>query len=528
MSIVVNTLRYDHPDKEKLFESLNLSIGKGEKVALVGNNGAGKSTLLQLIAGDVTPTSGEIVVSEKPWFVPQHLGQYDQCSIAQALGMAKKLKAFKAITAGDPDMSLYDDLEDDWEIEDKLNMALSYWDISHVYPEQLMHELSGGEKTRIFLAGITIWDPGIILLDEPTNHLDGGSRSKLYHLLTSSRSSIVVISHDRKLLNLIDKTIELSKFGLEVFGGNFDFYRDQKEGKLNALISQLDEQSKSLKQAQQKVRDLTEQRQKKEARGKSQGQTNSLPRIIAGGLKSKAEQSTAKVLDTQQEKTAGIAENIQQLRSKIQQYQALKIDINSSGLHLGKLLIAADKISYSYGNGWLWGPLSFQLRSGERVQIAGNNGKGKTTLIRIITGEAEPMQGQISRSDIQYLHLDQDYTILDGSLSVFEQVSHYNSRNLEEHQLRSLLIYSQFSKDSWDRKSGDLSGGEKMKLSLCCLAVTNNTPDMLILDEPTNNLDVQSLEILTAAVKTYHGTLVVISHDEQFIEDIVLDKTIRL
>ncbi|WP_373417353.1 ATP-binding cassette domain-containing protein [Mucilaginibacter phenanthrenivorans] len=206
----------------------------------------------------------------------------------------------------------------------------------------------------------------------------------------------------------------------------------------------------------------------------------------------------------------------------------LKIDIHSSGLHRGKLLVDALKINYSYGNGWLWGPLSFQLRSGERVQIAGNNGKGKTTLIRIITGEAEPMQGQISRSDFQYLHLDQDYTIIDGGLSVFEQVSHYNSRNLEEHQLRSLLIYSQFPKHSWDRKSRDLSGGEKMKLSLCCLAVTTNTPDMLILDEPTNNLDVQSLEILTAAVKTYNGTLVVISHDEQFIKDIVMDKAIRL
>ena len=528
MDIIVSSISYVHPDQEVLFEPLSLSISNGDKAALVGNNGAGKSTLLQLIAGRLLPAGGEITVSERPWFVPQHFGQYDKYSIAEALGIAKKLQVFQAISAGDPDPRLFDDLEDDWEIEDKVGKALGQWDISHYSPGQLMATLSGGEKTRVFLAGITIWQPKIILLDEPTNHLDAVSRSKLYKLISTSRSTILMVSHDRALLNLIDKTIELTKFGLEIFGGNFNFYREQKEGKLNALQTQLDERSKYLKQTQQKARELAEQRQKKEARGRLHGQTNSLPRIIAGGLKSKAEQSTAKVLETHQEKTSGIADNIQQLRAQIQDHQVLKIDIGSSGMHRGKLLVDAELINYTYGTKWLWEPVTFQLRSGERIHIAGNNGTGKTTLVRMITGELLPGQGTIYRSDFKYLYLDQDYTMINRSLSVYEQISSYNSRNLEEHQLRSLLIYSQFPKEFWDRKSEQLSGGEKMKLSLCCLVVTNYTPDMLILDEPTNNLDMQSLEILAAAVKNYPGTLVVISHDQQFIKDINMEKEISL
>jgi ATPase subunit of ABC transporter with duplicated ATPase domains len=528
MSISINSLSYIHPDQEVQFEGLDLSVAKGDKAALVGNNGAGKSTLLQILAFELPASSGEVVLTDKPWFVPQHLGQFDDLTIAAALGVDKKLTALKAIIAGNADTLLCEELDDDWEIEDKVHRALTHWDIAHLSAEQKMNELSGGEKTKVFLAGIDIWQPAIILLDEPTNHLDVDSRSRLYDFISTSRSTILIVSHDRILLNLISKTIEISRFGLEAYGGNYDFYVEQKGMKLNALQSNLEEQSKSLKQAQQKAREQAEQRQKKEVRGKAQGLTNSLPRIIAGGLKSKAEQSTAKVLEKHQEKTSGITENIQQLRSQIQQYQILRIDIGTSGLHQGKLLLDVQNINFSYGGKPLWDPLTFQVRSAERIRISGKNGTGKTTLLRMINAELESSQGFISRSDFNYLYLDQDYTLINRSLSVFQQISAFNSRHLEEHQLKSLLIYSQFSRESWDRKTADLSGGEKMKLSLCCLAVANNTPDMLILDEPTNNLDLQSLQILSDSIKSYNGTIVVVSHDQQFINDIRIDKEICL
>jgi len=197
-------------------------------------------------------------------------------------------------------------------------------------------------------------------------------------------------------------------------------------------------------------------------------------------------------------------------------------------LHQGKVLVDATEVTYGFDDKPLWEALTFQIRSGDRLHITGNNGAGKTTLLKVITGVLAPVNGHINRTEFTYLYLDQDYTIINQSLNIFEQIQHYNSRNLQEHELKSLLIYSQFERHTWDKKCGVLSGGEKMKLSLCCLAVSNHTPDILILDEPTNNLDVQSLDVFTAAIKHFNGTLLVISHDEYFTSEIGIDKIIEV
>ncbi|RFZ90246.1 ABC transporter ATP-binding protein [Mucilaginibacter conchicola] len=529
MSIRINTIIYEHPDKSSLFGPLSLSIANGEKTALIGNNGVGKSTLLKIVAGNLLPSAGEVQTNEISWFVPQHLGEYDSLTIAEVLKADKKLRAIELITEGSSDLSLYDELEDDWEIETKVRTALNEWGLKHLGFEQRLNELSGGEKTKVFLAGISIWQPAVIVLDEPTNHLDASGRSAVYKLIESSPATILMVSHDRTLLNSITKTIEMTRVGLEVFGGNYEFYRLQKENKVTALQSQLDERAKTLKQTQQKARELTEQRQRKESRGRSLGQSNSLPRIISGGLKSKAEQSTAKLMDTHQEKNAGLISDIQELRSQIQQNQVLRIDIGSPALHEGKLLIDAEALNYSYNDIHLWElPLSFQIRSGERIQLSGDNGTGKSTLIGLITGKMLPSSGSLILQEFNFLHLDQDYSMIRPARSVYEQLSGYNARNLEEHELKSLLIYSQFPKESWDRKCGNLSGGEKMKLALCCLSVLDQAPDMLILDEPSNNLDIQSLETLTASLNIYKGTMLVVSHDKAFIDGMKINKHIHL
>ena len=527
MSIVVNALSYIHPDREMLFQTINLALSTGEKAALVGNNGAGKSTLLQVIAGRLLPSKGEIILSEKPYYVPQHLGQYDELSIAQVLGVDQKLNALHAILEGDVSVNYFADLDDDWEIEERVQMALSYWHLQHLDLLQPLKLFSGGEKTKVFLAGILVHTPGIILLDEPSNHLDSESRELLYSFIRKQKGTVLVVSHDRTLLNQLDVTIELSKTGIEVFGGNYDFYKEQKEGKLTALKSQLDENEKTLKQVQQKAREVAEQRQKQESRGRTQGQKQSLPRIIAGGRKSQAEQSTAKLKDVQNEKINDLAENRKQIRTQIQDYQVLKIDLRKSELHSGKILIDAKAINFGYNDHNLWSiPLTFQIRSGDRIRIEGNNGSGKTTLLNLMTGRFEPSVGDLYRADFQSTRIDQEYSILNHQLSVFEQIQRFNTRHLLEHELKTLLHQYQFPREMWDRNSVGLSGGEKMKLTLCCLAVGTNTPDLLVLDEPTNNLDVQSQEVLTNAVKDFTGSVLVISHDQHFIDEIKIDSTI--
>lgn len=410
----------------------------------------------------------------------------------------------------------------------KLKKALAQWGLDSFSHECLLGTLSGGEKTKVFLAALDMNKPDFILLDEPSNHLDTASRRKLYDMIRQSKATILIVSHDRTLLQLMDKTLELNEKGIEVFGGNFEFYQRQKKQKVYALQARLNEQVKALKQAQQKAGDMASQRAGQEFRGRSSGLSNSIPRIIAGGLKNRAERSTAKMLDAHKEKVAALEQDIKSLQLQIRQYEPLKIDIGTSALPQGKLLIDVASINFGYDGKPLWSDLSFQIRSGDRVQIEGDNGAGKTTLLKIITRQLKPFSGACFSSEFSYLYLDQNYTMIDPDLTIYRQVQAYNRGRLEEDELKALLLNAQFDEEMFDRKSAGLSGGEQMKLALCCSIVSNPAPDVLLLDEPTNNLDVQSLEVLTAAVKNFEGTLLVISHDGYFIKEIGISQRIHL
>ena len=178
---------------------------------------------------------------------------------------------------------------------------------------------------------------------------------------------------------------------------------------------------------------------------------------------------------------------------------------------------------------FLWKtPLSFQIKSGDRLCVKGLNGSGKTTLLKLITGQLQTQTGTLTRADFTYVYLNQEYSIIDDRNSVLEQAYAFNSRNLPEHEIKIILNRFLFPASEWDKSCRKLSGGEKMRLAFCCLMISNNTPDMFILDEPTNNLDIQSIEIITATIKNYTGTVIVISHDDYFIKEIGIDQPILL
>ena len=565
MPISIQQISYIHPDKEVLFSDLNFAISKGQKLGLVGNNGCGKSTLLQIIAGQLAPSSGVIVRPDDLYYIPQHFGQYDSLTIAQALQIDHKQKALHAILAGDASIENFSILNDDWNIEERSVAALDSWGLGQFPLSYPMNLLSGGEKTRVFLAGMDIHNPSVILMDEPTNHLDSSGRQRLYDWVEKWRSTLLVVSHDRTLLNLLPEICELEKHQISYYGGNYEFYKEQKTLMQEALQQRIEEKEKALRTARKVARETAERRDKQNVRGEKRNLKKGVPRIVLNGLQSKSEKSTAKLTGAHQEKAEKLTDERNQLRSSLSPTAALKTDFNNSGLHTGKILVTAEEINFGYhpnsinshiqmnneanladtGNHsspdsndiqdnsdfkqQLWQtPISFQLKSGDRLRIEGANGSGKTTLLKLITGQLQPQEGNLTRMEFTYVYLNQEYSIIDDRNSILEQAYAFNNRNLPEHEIKIILNRYLFPASEWDKSCRKLSGGEKMRLAFCCLMISNNTPDMFILDEPTNNLDIQSIEIITATIKNYTGTVIAISHDDYFIQEIGIEQRILL
>ena len=205
------------------------------------------------------------------------------------------------------------------------------------------------------------------------------------------------------------------------------------------------------------------------------------------------------------------------------------MNFESSSLHKGKVLVSLENVNFSYSDKKLWREsMTFKMYSNERISIQGINGSGKTTLIKLIIGELIPTDGKVKKADFSYVFIDQDYSLINNELTVYDQAQLYNRNALLEHEIKIRLHRYLFDREYWDKPCNTLSGGEKMRLMLCCLMISNQTPDVFVLDEPTNNLDIQNMEILTKAINEYHGTVIVVSHDKYFLKEICANRVIEL
>lgn len=526
--LTLQGVTYAHPNKDILFKDISLTINRHEKVAIVGNNGTGKSTLLKLIAGALKPATGTIFCHATPYLVPQVFGQFNDYTIAQALGIDTKLTALKAILHGDVTEQYLEALNDDWAIEERCHEALSHWGLdADLYTK--IGRLSGGQKTKVFLSGIWIHQPAFVLLDEPGNHLDTAGRNILYNYISTSRHTLAVVSHDKTLLNLLSTVCELNASGITVYGGNYDFYSEQLAIEKNALNNDLKNKEKALRKAKETERETIERQQKQDARGQKKQEKAGMPTIIMHTMKNAAEKSTSHIKNVHADKTNSIKHDLSELRKKIPDKDKIKIGFNDSTLHAGKILVNAKNINFSYGKQMLWKqPLNFVISSEDRIALLGNNGSGKTTLVNLLLGNLSPTTGEINTASLNAIYIDQDYSLIDNTITVYEQAQLLNTAALEEHELKSRLTHFLFTHTDWGKSCATLSGGERMKLMLCCLTLAKHTPDIIILDEPTNNIDMQNVEILTKAVNEYTGTVIVISHDTHFLDQIAVTRSIVL
>jgi ATPase subunit of ABC transporter with duplicated ATPase domains len=419
-------------------------------------------------------------------------------------------------------------LDDDWTVDERCREAFSLWGLPEAALRAKMGTLSGGQKTRVFLAGIKIHNPAIVLLDEPTNHLDATGRDLLYRFISETSCTVVAVSHDRTLLNQLEKMCELTKHGIKVYGGNYDFYREQKQMERAALAHSVDDKQKALRKARETEREALERQQRRDAQGRRNMAQGGLPAILAGRRKNNAENSTARLKDVHADKINTLAQELSALRREIPDRDRIRFGLENSSLHKGKVLVAAKAVNFAYGEKAVWNsPLDFQIVSGERIEVKGSNGSGKTTLLRLILGDIEPACGVLFRAGNKALYIDQEYALPAG-LSVYEQAQTFNDAALQEHDIKTRLNRFLFPDAFWNKPCAVLSGGERMRLLLCCLTITVQAPDLIVLDEPTNNIDIRNMELLAAAISGYRGTLIVVSHDRCFLAQLNIERQIVL
>ncbi|KAG4080536.1 hypothetical protein HA402_013994 [Bradysia odoriphaga] len=550
MLISVQNISYQLPSREILFQDISFTLQKGDKAAIAGNNGVGKSTLLKIIAGQEKAATGAIRINDSFYYVPQHFGHFNALTVAQACGVAEKQQALDAILQGSTDPQLYDVLGDDWDIAARTEAALQKWGLANIPPDQLLANLSGGEKTRVFLAGIEILDPAIVILDEPTNHLDFKAREQLYEWVANTSCSLLVVSHDQQLLRLCEPIWELQPDGIRAYGGNYDFYAAQKATETAALQQRVAHQEKTLKEAKKQQQEAMERKQHADSQAKKHLKSAGLPKILQNARKNSAEVSTAKLKEVHQEKVAELQAGWQELSAMTQVQRMMKGYFEQSTLHRGKVLLEATAVNFAWAPvhsrpgipggftdstmpvpaaAMLWKePLSFTIRSGDRLAITGLNGSGKSTLLQLLLGQLTPTTGTLYRAPQRGLLLDQDYTLVDRSKTILQQALSFNDTALEVSMVKTILVNFLFGPDSWDKPCSVLSGGEMLRLSLCSMSLQNKAPDIIFLDEPTNNLDLQNIRMLTQIFQGYPGTLVLISHDATFTAEVGVTSVLEL
>lgn len=526
--IVTHKLCFSLPNGKLLFNNLNIAFTQ-QKIGLVGKNGVGKSTLNQLIIGERYPTSGSIQVDGSIAYVAQNPVVSTDETIADLLGFAEKIHALHRITQGSINEQDYLIFDEDWAVEERLHQQLSTFGLHYLPYSRSLKSLSGGELTRILLTKAFFSDADFLLLDEPTNHLDTQARKQLYTAIENWRGGMIVISHDRALLNVMEEIVELSTLGAKSYGGNYQFYTEQKAIEKAACESQLHDAKKLIHKTQQTIQSSKEKHEQKQSYGRKLRKSGSIDKLSANAKKGRSERTQSKLLIKEERLLDQAEKQIQSAKSKIEISDEIHIDLPATNVPAGKTILEVENLQFNYPENLrpIIDDFNLIIQGPERIALNGNNGSGKTTLINLILGLLTPCRGNIHIGTEHVRYLDQHASLLQPELSIIENFLQLNP-TAKEHHAHQCLAKFLFKNVTALKQVKSLSGGEKLRALLACTLLSNTPPQLLILDEPTNHLDIKSIESIESALKNYQGAMIVISHDDQFLKNIHVEKFISL
>ena len=520
--LTIDSLSLSTPDGTPLFDGLTLSLGR-ERVGLVGRNGCGKSTLLRLIAGEGEPAQGRISLSGTIGRLAQSAD--DSQTVAEALGAADGLARLARLAAGKG--SVEDAGRADWTLESRLEAALSATGLRDMPLDTPIAQLSGGERTRVAVARLMLEDPDVLLLDEPTNNLDTDGRAAIADLLANWRGGAIVASHDRDLLERMDRIVELSPVGVTVFGGGWSAFRAARDAAREQAATDLARSESALRRTQAEAQRAKEKQDRSDKRGRANRARGDAPKMLLDKRQERAEATRGRGSALAARQVSETEDALAAAQARVETLAPLTMDLPSTGLPPSRDILHVRNLAAGFGGRRLFGPLSFSLRGPERVAISGPNGSGKTTLMRLILGELQPQSGEIDRLTQNIARLDQHVSLLPDGGTILDAV-HALQPGLSRNAAHAALARFGFRNRDALQPVATLSGGERLRAGLACLFAAPEPPDLLLLDEPTNHLDMDTVEALEAALNAYDGALIVISHDRRFLDAIGVSRTIAL
>lgn len=505
--IVINDLTY-HLGKRILYDSASLHIKPKDKIGLIGPNGAGKSTLLKMITGALTPDSGKVTRRKECsiGLLNQDLLSYQSQdtirnvamqAFSEALATQKKIESLcqqMEVNYSDDLLTQLSNLQDTFEriggydIQSKAEAMLEGMGFATKDLDRSLAEFSGGWRMRVMFAKLLLQEPSLLILDEPTNHLDLVSIKWVEAYLKNYDSAFIVVSHDRSFLDgITTKIVEIADKKFTVYPGNYSDYEIQKSERSTLLENAYANQQKQLKHAQAFI-----------------------DRFRAKASKAKLVQSRIKALD-----------KVEKVEAPSAHRKTIKIQF-SIKQHPSKIIAVIEKIDKAYGSVPILKDASVEINRGDKIALIGANGRGKTTLLRIIAGHtsAEQQQRSFGNNVEMAFYAQHQLEALNLEHTIIEALRAHNRNGLErtEQELRTIAGMFLFTKDDVFKKIEVLSGGEKARVALATVLLSQ--ANFLVLDEPTNHLDIHAIDTLGQALQQYEGTCLFVSHDRNFIQQV--------
>ncbi|MFS4488301.1 ATP-binding cassette domain-containing protein [Dietzia kunjamensis] len=542
-SLVLSDVAYAFPDDTPLFDGLDLAVGPG-LTSLVGRNGAGKSTLLRLIAGERRPTRGSITIDGDPaspptvGYLPQLLADAPaERTLADELGVGGRLAALARIEAGEGDDDDFGLVGDDWAVAERTIALLDDLGLPTELDRPVV-ALSGGERTLAAVAGRLLGRPRVLLLDEPTNNLDGRARERLFAAIGGFVGGgdrvVLVVSHDLELLDRAGRTVELRAGHCRVFGGPYAHYREVIETEQAAAVQSLAGARNDLRAERRDRVEGVEKASRRVAQGRRVQAAGGMPKILMNARRASAQESAGRLRAVHDQGVEQARERMRSANVAVRREERLRVELPDPGLPAGRVVLDVD--DPVAGRVHLAGPA--------RVRLAGPNGSGKTTLLRRLLGARGPDRaGGVDEGfdddgfdddgfDDEVVHvpfalMPQDLRVEHPEWSVIDAIRAVRPDASEEeaHAHAARLL---FTGGAGFRRLGDLSGGERLRAALAARLFARPVPQLLILDEPTNNLDLDGVRVLADALAQWRGALLLVTHDDGFCDRVGVDDVITL